>query len=167
MSMTKHSTTLTQLNTKFYQGFTLVEMMITVAIIGILAAIAIPAYNNYIERARVSSAVSDIAAMSVQIEQYFVENRVYPDSLADVKLNGKLDPWGMPYGYLNLLKNGNGGARRDKYLNPLNSDFDLYSLGKDKNMPTMMVKLRITLTNSLDDVIRARDGKFIDLAAKF
>jgi general secretion pathway protein G len=165
--MTQHCATPRRLSTKLNLGFTLVEMMITVAIIGILAAIAIPAYSNYVERARVSAAISDIATMSVQIEHYFVENRVYPDSLADVKLDNKLDPWDMPYGYLNLLKNGNGGARRDKNLNPLNSDFDLYSLGKDKNMPTMKVKLPVSQKSSLDDIIRANDGRFIDLAAKF
>jgi general secretion pathway protein G len=151
------------LNTKFHQGFTLVEMMITVAIIGILAAIAVPAYSNYVERARVSAAISDIATMSVQIEQYFVENRVYPNTLADVKLDNKLDSWGKPYGYLNLLKYGNGGARRDKNLNPINSDFDLYSIGADKKI----MKKPLNVADSLDDVIRARDGKFIDLAAKF
>ena len=160
--MTKHSTTLTQLNTKSHQGFTLVEMMITVAIIGILAAIAVPAYSNYVERARVSAAISDIATMSVQIEHYFVENRFYPDTLADVKLNNKIDPWGVNYRYLNLIKNGNGGARKDKNLVPLNSDFDLYSIGKD-----LRTNQSLNPKVSDDDVLRARDGRFIDLASKF
>ncbi|HPX87843.1 MAG TPA: prepilin-type N-terminal cleavage/methylation domain-containing protein [Methylophilaceae bacterium] len=143
-------------------GFTLVEVMIAVAIVGVLSAIAIPAYNDYVEKARVHEAVTDIAAMSVLIENYFQENRIYPDTLADVKLDGKMDPWGKPYRYLNLVKNGNGGARRDKNLVPLNSDFDLYSEGKDKD-----TRLPISQARSLDDVLRANDGKFVDLAKKY
>jgi general secretion pathway protein G len=143
-------------------GFTLVEMMITVAIIGILAAIAIPAYSDYVERTRVHQAITDIATMSVEIEHYFQENRVYPSTLADVKFDTKLDPWNKPYRYLNLIKNGFGGARKDKNLVPLNSDFDLYSVGKDlKTSQSLNPKV------SDDDVLRARDGKFIDLAIKF
>lgn len=146
----------------FARGFTLVEVMIAVAIIGVLAAIAIPAYSDYQERARVYQATTDIASMSVQIEHYFQENRIYPDTLADVKLDGIMDPWGKPYRYLNLVKNGDSGARRDKNLLPLNSDFDLYSEGKDKD-----TRLPISHAKSLDDVLRANDGKFVGLAKKY
>ncbi|HOY86323.1 MAG: prepilin-type N-terminal cleavage/methylation domain-containing protein [Methylotenera sp.] len=146
----------------FARGFTVVELMIAVAIVGVLAAIAIPAYSGYQEKARVYQAVTDVAAMSVTIENYFQENRIYPETLADVKLDGKLDPWDKPYRYLNLVKNGNGGARRDKNLVPLNSDFDLYSEGEDKK-----TKLPISQKDSLDDILRANDGKFVDLAEKY
>src|SRR3546814_2125030 len=47
-------------------------------------------------------------------------------------------------------------------LNPLNSDFDLYSMGKDG-----VTKSQITNKDSLDDVLRANDGAFVDLAANF
>lgn len=144
------------------QGFTLVELMLAVAIVAILAAISISSYNGYIERAKISNAALDIAAMSAIITHYYDDARDYPSTLADVGLSGKQDPWGNPYAYLNLNKNGNGGARRDKKLNPLNSDFDLYSIGKDAK-----TKLPITQKDSLDDVIRANDGHFIDLASKY
>ena len=143
-------------------GLTLVELMFVVAIIAILVAISIPAYEDYKERARVYQAVTDIGAMSVIIEGYYQDNRYYPEGLADIGQADKLDPWGKPYEYLNLNKNGNGGARRDKNLNPLNSDFDLYS--KDKDGQT---KLPISQKVSLDDVLRANDGRFIDLAKKY
>lgn len=161
----KNTNKLYQIHTKksaSARGFTLVELLIAVAIVGVLAAIAIPAYSDYTEKARVYDATTAIAAMSVQIEHYFQENRVYPDSLADVKLDGKVDPWGKPYQYLNLVKNGNGGARRNKNLVPLNSDFDLYSKGKDNDM-----RLPISHATSKDDVLRANDGKFLGLAAKY
>jgi type IV pilus assembly protein PilE len=58
-------------------GFTLVELMIVVAIIGILAAIAVPSYNDYLIRSRIPDATANLATMRVQMEQYFQDNRQY------------------------------------------------------------------------------------------
>ena len=143
-------------------GLTLVELMLAMAIIGVLAAIAIPSYSHYIEKAKVSRAAMEIAGLQPLIQHHFDDYRDYPDSLADIGAGALLDPWGNPYRYLNLNKKGNGGARRDKNLNPLNSDYDLYSIGKDTK-----TKLPISQKDSLDDVLRANDGRFIDLAEKY
>lgn len=145
-----------------FNGFTLIELVIAIAIVGVLARISFPAYADYKERAKQTLAVQDIAMMSAQIKMYWQDARAYPESLADIGLATKLDPWQHPYMYLNLDKKGNGGARRDHNLNPLNSDFDLYSRGKDNK-----TKLPITQKDSLDDVLRANDGKFIDLAKNY
>ncbi|HOY70967.1 MAG TPA: prepilin-type N-terminal cleavage/methylation domain-containing protein [Methylotenera sp.] len=147
---------------KKHRGFTLIEMMITVAIIGILAAIAIPAYKDYTEKAKISGAVSDIAAMGTIIEQFFQENRRYPDSLAEVNLDTKRDPWDQPYVYLNLTGPGNGGARKDHALNPINTYFDLYSIGSSHD-----THVQVSHARSKEDVIWGRDGKFINVGAKF
>lgn len=59
------------------QGFTLIEMMITVAIIGILAAIAIPMYSDYVTRGKIPEATSALASMRIRLEQYYQDNRDY------------------------------------------------------------------------------------------
>lgn len=58
-------------------GFTLIELMITVAIIGILAAIAIPAYTDYVTRAKLTDATSALSDGRVKLEQYFQDNKTY------------------------------------------------------------------------------------------
>ena len=59
------------------KGFTLIEIMIAVAIIGILAAIAVPNYLEYVNRARASEATSALSQMRIRMEQYFQDNRTY------------------------------------------------------------------------------------------
>lgn len=59
------------------QGFTLIELMITVAIIGILAGIAIPAYQDYVRQGKVAEATSNLADLRIKMEQSFQDNRNY------------------------------------------------------------------------------------------
>jgi len=61
------------------KGFTLIELMIVVAIIGILAALAIPAYSDYTIKAKVSEAASLTGAMKAAVEIYYSENGTLPD----------------------------------------------------------------------------------------
>ena len=60
-----------------HTGFTLIELMVTVAIIGILAGIALPIYTNYITRGKLQEASSNLLAIRVRMEQYFQDNRTY------------------------------------------------------------------------------------------
>jgi len=62
------------------RGFTLLELMIVVAVIGILSAIGIPAYGDYVVRGKLVDATSQLASGRVQLEQFFQDNRVYDNS---------------------------------------------------------------------------------------
>ena len=62
------------------RGFTLIELMITVAIIGILASIALPAYSDYIRRSKIVEATSVLSDLRVRMEQFYQDNRSYVSS---------------------------------------------------------------------------------------
>ena len=69
-----------RLHTAAPRGFTLIELLITVAIIGILAAVAIPQYRDYVTRSRLADASSGLTTMRAQMERYYQDNRTYADS---------------------------------------------------------------------------------------
>lgn len=144
-------------------GFSLVELVIVLFIAAIVLWISVPAYQGYIERTRVVDAVTAVTEMSKGIRQFEFSKGVLPDSLADAGYGNRMDPWGFPYEYLNLrTMKGNGQARKDKGLKPLNSDFDLYSIGPDGQ-----TSASLTVAVSRDDVVRARDGGFVGTATEF
>lgn len=67
-------------------GFTLIELMITVAIVGILAAIALPNYSDYVTRGKIPEATAALAVKRVKLEQFYQDNKTYaaaPDCSAD------------------------------------------------------------------------------------
>lgn len=144
-------------------GMTLVELMLAVAIVGVLGAIAVPSYQAYVDRVRVAQAVSDIRSIEARITRYEVETRSLPDSLNDLDAGGFTDPWGNPYQYLNLEdKKSRGKSRKDHSLVPINSDYDLYSMGRDgRSVPPL------TGQPSRDDVVRGRNGQFVGRASDF
>jgi len=69
---------------KMQKGFSLIELMVAVAIAGILTAIAVPAYTNYVIRGKIPDATSNLAAKRVQMEQFYQDNRTYAGAPACV-----------------------------------------------------------------------------------
>ena len=69
---------------KNMKGFTLIELMIVIAILGILLAIAIPAYQDYTVRAKVSECVNAAAPLKLGVSEFVVSNSRFPSALASV-----------------------------------------------------------------------------------
>jgi general secretion pathway protein G len=147
------------------KGFGLLDLMVTLVIASLLVTLAIPAYDAFVGRAKVAKAIGDIGRVSLAIEQYRLHNLdQMPATLNDLTIEIPLDPWSRPYAYLNIRAAGagKGNLRKDGKLNPLNSDFDLYSLGKDGSSTGPL-----SAKESRDDIVRANDGAFIGLGEDF
>jgi general secretion pathway protein G len=145
------------------RGFTLLELFIVITLISLVMMIAIPNYSDYLDRAKIATAAADISTISNNIEMYYTEHQHHPDSLSAVGMGGLLDPWKHPYVYTKIEgKIGVGGLRKDKNLVPINTDFDLYSSGKDGvSVDSLMAGV------SQDDIVRANNGLFIGIAADY
>ena len=146
-------------------GFGLVELVVVLVISTLLLSISLPAYNGYAQRARITSAIGDISGLSLEIEKFRLKNNGrIPATLDELGTVIPNDPWGQPYEFLNIpaAGPGKGGLRKDGRLNPLNTDFDLYSIGKDGESAGPL-----SAKASRDDVVRANNGAFIGLGEDY
>jgi len=143
-------------------GFTLAELLVVVAIVGTLFSIGIPVYKNQIDKARIVRAIAEIRMLEKEITIYEIDTKDWPLTLDDIGRGSFLDPWGNLYQYLSFAANGKEKMRKDRFLKPLNSDYDLCSMGKDGKS-----KAEINAGPSRDDILRANDGEYIGLASEY
>lgn len=145
-----------------HEGFTLIEILVVIVILGTLSSIAVPGYSRYIDKVRIKKAILEIKIVEKEILGFHNDNNRFPDSLADIGRGNFLDPWGNPYRYYNVDANGVGKSRKDRGAAPINDDYDLYSIGKDGES-----KLGLQHFESQDDIVRADEGRFLGLASEF
>lgn len=230
-------------------GFTLLELMIVVAILGIVASIGVPQYTSALLAARMQKARHELVTIASAVDTHRGTYGALPLTLYQVGFGGKRDPWGLTYCYLNYgdgtgdglywaieagivdpaAVQGSAGTstststsssgpsssgpepplppdlllqalrdslpreisvvemqslqtlfterrgvelfttvdasvvrRRDRYMFPLNTDYDLFSLG-----PNRSTAVSLGQALSQDDVIRANDGGFFGPASEF
>jgi general secretion pathway protein G len=120
---------------------------------------------DYIERTKIEIAIADITLISGELDTYYTVHNSYPDSLSALGLNDDAltDEWGFSYRYLNIATvKGNGKLRKDHSLVPINTDYDLYSVGKDGKTASPL-----TSALSRDDIVRAKNGAFIGKATDY
>lgn len=146
-------------------GFGFLEVMITLVIAALLVSVAVPAYDQFTDRAKVSRSIGEIGWIAIEIGKYQLRNNnALPADLTELGVDIPLDPWGRPYAYTNIAAAapGFGGFRKDKNLNPLNTDYDLYSLGEDGASSGPL-----NAQSSRDDIVRANNGAYIGLGEDY
>jgi len=144
-------------------GFTVLELLIVMAIILTIAAMAIPSLKSAVASAKDARAVADIRTIGNEALGYYAQYGAAPDTLADIGYDQQLDPWGAPYQYLAFANvNGKGKMRKDRFLVPINTHFDLYSMGPDGQSVSPL-----TAKQSQDDIIWANDGAYLGVAANY
>ena len=143
------------------RGVTLLELVAVLAAILVLGALAIPGYNGYVARTRMSVAIGDIGVISLHLYRWQLNTRTFPATLAEAGI-AMNDPWGRPYEYTRVEGTHHSQLRKDHNLHPINTDFDLYSIGPDG-----ATSKPLTAQASRDDIIRANDGRYIGVAANY
>ena len=149
--------------TRCSKGLTLVELVVVVAIIGILASVATMSYSRFISKARTASSISEIHDIERSILTFKQLRGELPASLATIGLDRLRDEWGNPYVYLRIQDARNRGhVRRDRFNNPLNTDFDLYSMGPDGR-----TQMELNAHFARDDIVRANNGEYVGIASEY
>jgi len=152
--VTEHVVTLQQMtthpqSTTFHAcvGFTLVELIIVMAIVAILALMSLPLFNDYVRSARNKRCISELRTIDQAITAYILDKNALPGALSDVGMGGMMDPWNHLYVY------ALPAALEYPVTGKLNNDYDLYSMGSDGVSAPEFAGL-----GSPDDLVRVNNG---------
>lgn len=143
-------------------GFTLIEMMLVVAIVALLFSLLAPVVTQARRKATITIAITDIRSLMQLITIYEDDHRgAAPKNLASVVDHEVLDPWNGEYVYNRFDTISADDLRYYEAGNPLNSRYDLYSHGPDKvSSPSL------NSGSGRDDVVRAADGLIVARASE-
>lgn len=144
-------------------GFTQIELLVTLALIATIGAITAPLLLEQMRASKEERAVNDLRLIAFDISLFEQANDELPASLAELGRHIPNDPWGNPYVYLDRTAPGwKGKRRKDQFIVPLNSDYDLFSAGPDGQWVPPL-----TGQSSRDDIVRASNGGFLGPAREF
>ncbi len=144
------------MNLRKQKGFTLIELLIVVAIIGIIAAIAIPNLLNAIDRGKQKRTMADLRSLGTAVESYAVDNNFYPIAASMAVVSGTglvIEPI-----YIKLAPTADGWRGSIYYgSNATGSDYTVVSYGKDKAASSASAGA----TNDFDCDIIFQNGTFV------
>jgi general secretion pathway protein G len=133
------------------KGFTLIELLIVVAIIGIIAAIAIPNLLNAIDRGKQKRTMADLRSIGTAVESYAVDNNVYPVAATAATLTNSVQPI-----YIKVMPNADGWSNTFQ-VDSTTTAYTLYSFGKDAQGTTCTA----AVTSTFIDQICFVNGQFL------
>ena len=133
------------------KGFTLIELLIVVAIIGIIAAIAIPNLLNAIDRGKQKRTMADMRSIGTAVESYAVDSNVYPVATTAALLQGAVQPF-----YIKTMPL-NDGWNNVFQVTSATTDYTIYSRGKDGSGSTCTAGT----TSTFNDEICFINGQFL------
>lgn len=140
------------------RGFSLVELLMVIAILGLLAAIIIPTLNSYVQSTRNKTCAADIRTIDKAIAAYMIENNSLPPDglpgLIAIGMGNQQDPWKRSYEF-HIIVPPATGLEAIVLGEPLNTDYDLYSKGEDGLSDPASAGV-----GNQDDIVRSNDGAF-------